>query len=581
LENTIIARLYGHADLSPDKVVYADLEKGETLRQTCSFAQLRERVISIANALTELGYRGERALILETRPLDFVQTFLGCLAAGVVAVPVAVPTAKHAALAAGIARSARVRCILSGPREQLQLQDAMAAQLDPIAWHDVDTFPTTPGVLPGPALDAIAYGDAERLAFLQYTSGSTGRPKGVMVSHRSLMANEAVIGEAMRMHRDSVVIGWLPHYHDMGLIGNLLQTLYQGAQCVLMQPTDFVQKPVRWLRAISTYRGTVSGGPNFAYDLCVARIPAEQRAGLDLDSWDVAYSGAEPVRHATVQRFLDAYAPHGLRAASMFPCYGMAEGTLFITGVTPGTGVETVDLDRRALSIGEATRLVAADAPDAARFVGCGHVRGDSRVLIVHPETRLPLPEGSVGEIWARGASLADGYYGNPGASADTFGATLATDTHPRAPRYLRTGDLGVLRNGHLLIVGRLKDVLIVRGKNLYPQDLEHTAQAAHPALAAAGGGVFQPLGADDDRIVIVHELTRQGTREPDRERIVEAIRAAIIDRQGVRVHDVVLLKPGHLPRTTSGKVRRSRCRELYERGEFEALDALELTEAS
>lgn len=577
MDATILACLLRNTESTPDKMIYGSLNRGETLTQSCTYAQLRDRVLSIAGVLVERGYAGERAVVLNTSPLDFIQTFLGCLAAGVVAVPVSVPSAKNASSVAAIARNARVRCVLAGAREQLQLREPVSEGIGNLAWHDVTEIETIAGAAAHPRFDEIAFSTTDRLAFLQYTSGSTGAPKGVMVSHQNLMANEVIIGKAMRMHRDSVVIGWLPHYHDMGLIGNLLQTLYQGGQCVLMQPIDFIQKPGRWLDAISTYRGTVSGGPNFAYDLCTLKVPEEQRQGLDLSSWEVAYTGAEPIRSKTVSAFVKAYAPHGLRSSSIFPCYGMAESTLFITGVAQGDSARRIDLDRSTLSIGDVAVPASGDLERAASFIGCGSTWEGSRVTIVHPDTRLTLPKGSIGEIWVRGESVAQGYFDQPQLTQSVFGARLANGSEQA---YLRTGDLGAICEGQLIVTGRLKDVLIVRGKNHYPSDFEITAQQAHPALAFGGGGAFQCSADDgDERVVIVHELTRQGMHHPDRAQIVDAIRLELISQHGVAVSQVVLIKPGHLPRTTSGKVRRSKCREMFERDEFETVGTLEVGE--
>jgi len=566
---TILARMLRHAELTPDKIIYAQLERGEVLARSCTFTQLRDRVLTIANALSELGYEGERAIILISNPLEFIQCFLACLAADTVAVPVTVTSPKKARIVADIARNAQIRCVLSGQLEQQHLQEAISAELGPIAWHNVDAMHTRVAIAPHRRFGEIAHSRPDRLAFLQYTSGSTGAPKGVMVSHRSLMANELIIGLAQRLHRDSVMVSWLPYYHDMGLIGNLLQALYQGCECILMQPIDFIQKPLRWLRAVSTYGATVSGGPNFSYDLCL-KIPVAEREGLDLSTWEVAYNGAEPVSSTTIRRFAESFAPNGLRSSSIFPCYGMAESTLFITGAEQGTGAKVFHLQRDALSIGDAVIVLPPDSPHAVPYVSCGHPNHATSLSIVHPETRRTLPPGHVGEIWVRCTSVASGYYNNPETTRKIFGATV--EDAPDRP-YLRTGDLGAVIDGHLIVVGRFKDVLIVRGRNFYPQDIEHAAQYAHPALTAGGGAAFQCAAPHDGRVVLVHELTRQGLRRPNLVEVKDAIRAKIIEHCDIAVHEVLLIRPGSLPRTTSGKVRRARCRELFESAEFDEVD--------
>lgn len=573
MSSGILGRLLEHGTRTAHKTLYTYLDKGEIVGEERTYGTLLQRVAKIAALLTELGYRGERALLLYVNPLEFVESFLGCLAAGVTAVPVAVPSLKHLGSIIPIAANAGIRCVLAGQREKDNLRPAFAALAGDLPWHGmgISELAAVPADLRH--IEAAAAGKSDRIAFLQYTSGSTGQPKGVMVSHGNLDANERIIGNAMRIHRDSVVVGWLPHYHDMGLIGNLLQPLYQGAQCVLMQPADFIQKPVKWLRAISRFEGTVSGGPNFAYDLCLDRIGQAECETLDLRHWEVAFTGAEPVRSATVERFIARFAPHGLRGTSIFPCYGMAESTLFITGAVQGAGATAIVLRTDSLNVGQAVAHADADAHDAASFIGCGAAADDVEVRIVHPDRGTILPNGHVGEIWVRGASVAQGYFGDPPATAHAFGAATA-GTH--ALSYLRTGDLGAMVAGQLLIVGRLKDILIVRGRNYYPQDIEACAEQADETLPSGGGAVFQC----DERIVLVHELTRQALRRDDHAPIAGAVRTAVIERFGIALNDIVFIKPGQLPRTTSGKVRRALCRRMYLSSAFEPLGTATLLEA-
>jgi acyl-CoA synthetase (AMP-forming)/AMP-acid ligase II len=572
MNSGLLARLLEHASHTPHKTLYTSLHKGENVGDIRTYTALAERVAQISLLLAERGYGGERALLLYVNPLEFVESFLGCLAAGVTAVPVAVPSLKNLSSIVPIAADADIRCVLAGHRERNNLQPAFAALAGELPWHTFDESALSAVPADYRHIEVAAAERGDRIAFLQYTSGSTGQPKGVMVSHGNLDANERIIANAMRIHRDSVVIGWLPHYHDMGLIGNLLQPLYQGAHCVLMQPADFIQKPIKWLLAISRFAGTVSGGPNFAYDLCVNRIAPADCETLDLHRWEVAFTGAEPIRSETVKRFVARFAPHGLRSTSIFPCYGMAESTLFITGTEQGAGAVDIALRIDSLNVGQAVVVTDTDAEGSASFVGCGAAADETDVRIVDPERCVVLRDGHVGEIWIRGASVARGYFGDPQASAHGFGAVVAgAPLHP----YLRTGDLGTVVAGQLLIVGRLKDILIVRGCNYYPQDIEACAQQAGEALLPGGGAVFQC----DERIVLLHELTRQALRLDDPAQIACAVRAAVIERFGITLHDIVFIKPGQLPRTTSGKVRRALSRRMYESRAFPQLDAAMLLE--
>ncbi len=407
---------------------------------------------------------------------------------------------------------------------------------------------------------------AEDLAFLQYTSGSTADPKGVRVTHGNLMHNEETIRRAFGLSEESVIVGWLPLYHDMGLIGNVLQPLYLGARCVLMSPVAFLKRPRRWLEAIDRYRGTTSGGPNFAYELCVHRVPPAEREGLDLASWTLAFNGAEPVRAETLDRFAKAFAPQGFEREAFFPCYGLAEATLFVTGGDRSTppAVETVDaaaLERDWME------PVAEDEASARRLVGSGHAWAEQRVAVVDTESGRELPDGRVGEIWLQGPSVAEGYWNRPEQTRSDFEARLETGEGP----FLRTGDLGFLDRGELFVTGRLKDLVILRGRNLYPQDLELTAERSHEDLHPGNGAAFSVDVEGEERLVIVHELERRAIRraQEDPEPVFQAIRQAVAEVHEARVHEVVLIKTVSLPKTSSGKVQRRKCRRQYLDGEL------------
>lgn len=405
------------------------------------------------------------------------------------------------------------------------------------------------GFLPVPA-------DPAGISFLQYTSGSTASPKGVMVGHRALLAQERLLHEIGDFSQDSVIVSWLPLFHDMGLIGNVLLALYAGCQAVLMPPLTFVQQPVRWLRAISAYRATVSGGPNFAYELCVRRVPVQDRQGLDLSSLRAAFNGAEPVRASTLEAFTAAYAPHGFDPRALYPCYGLAEVTLMATGSPVGGGPVTLDVHLDALQEG---RLVPGGGH---RIVGSGRPGPRRRLEIVDPETCLPVRPGHVGEIWVAGPDVTDGYWGRPQESAEVFGARLTgTSEGP----FLRTGDLGVVHDGELFVSGRLKDLIIVGGRNHYPQDLESTAETAHPMVRRGCVAAF-----GDAPLVVVAEV-KPAVTEEQLAQVGPAVRTAVAAGHGVQVDKIVLIAAGTMPKTSSGKLQRRACRAAYESGTLTA----------
>jgi acyl-CoA synthetase (AMP-forming)/AMP-acid ligase II len=545
---TLVALLERHALECPAQEGYVYLANGEAETERRSFAALHRRARAIAAWLMRLGLVERRVLLLLRDGLDFVDALMGCFAAGVIAVPAAVPRPNRAPEALlAIARDAEIAAILTTAEVRAYLEPALAQGAPGIAFVTLETVEGDGEDWGGRSVPP------DSLAFLQYTSGSTGAPKGVMVSHANLMHNQAAIQHSMRLTRQSRFVSWLPLFHDMGLIGTIMQPLYLGISCVLMPPVAFLQKPVRWVKAISAHRATISGGPNFAYDLVVDKTTPEQRAALDLGAWAVAFNGSEPVHADTLERFSAAFAPAGFRRSAFYPCYGMAESTLFATGVTQGE------------------EPVVRPREGAAPLVGCGRPAPGTRLVIVDPASRRAVADGVPGEIWLGGGSVAAGYYNRPEATAETFAARLEPDGD--GP-FLRTGDLGFLRDGQLFVAGRLKHLIIIRGRNHHPEDLEATAARANPLLAKSGGVA---LGIDEGRraaVAIIHELTREGWRHADTARISADIREAIAAEHGLQVSRVLLIKPGSLPRTTSGKVRRAACGALFASGGFESLPA-------
>jgi amino acid adenylation domain-containing protein len=533
----------------PERPVYTFLTDGEEEGARLSYGELDLRARTIAARLQALGVgRGERALLLFPPGLDFVTAFLGCLYAGVVAVPAYPPRSRRLLpRLQAIAADARPRVALTVDALLPRLSQAAAELPGLIGVSLVATDGIEPGEADGFRPPELRPAD---LAFLQYTSGSTSTPKGVEVTHGNLVHNEEMIRRAFGQSEESVVVGWLPLYHDMGLIGNVLQPLYVGGRCILMSPVAFLQRPRRWLEAISRYRATTSGGPDFAYELCVQRIGEEERRELDLASWRVAYDGAEPVRAATLERFAAAFAPVGFRRQAFYPCYGLAEATLFVTGGMAGAGASVLEIEGRPR-------------------VSCGVPWLGQEVAIVDPESRRRVAGERVGEIWVAGPSVAAGYWGQPEATERDFRARLAgaADGGP----WLRTGDLGQLSGGELFVTGRLKDLIILRGRNLYPQDLEATAAASHPALGSGGGAAFSVEVAGEERLILVQEtLGRPDSRAA--EEVAGAIRRAVAEEHEAQVWEVVLLRSGTLPRTSSGKVQRHACRAGYLAGTLETV---------
>ena len=566
----------------PDKRAFLFLANGEQEEASRTFAELEARARAIGAALAEAGTRGRRALLLFPPGLDFVEAFLGCLWSGTIAVPVHLPTSDRGLpRLASIVADSRPSILLTsselygraeGWAARLGLSGVALLATDGISAGLADEW-RDPGI-----------GSAD-LAFLQYTSGSTAEPKGVEVTHGNLLANEDMIRGAFAQTAESVIVGWLPLYHDMGLIGNVLQPLYVGASCVLMSPVAFLQRPRRWLAAISRYRGTTSGGPNFAFDLCVRKIGAADREGLDLSSWRVAFNGAEPVRAETLESFAEHFAPCGFDRRAWFPCYGLAEATLFVAGGEAGAGARIEPFAVSSLEAPlEEARVEPGATGEVRRLVGSGRLPSGERLAIVEPETGQSLPAGRVGEIWVAGAHVARGYWGQPEATEREFRARLAEgpDGLGEGP-FLRTGDLGFLAAGELFVTGRSKDLIILRGRNLYPQDVERTVEASHPALRQGCVAAFGAAGAEGERLVVAVEVDPRrvshgdlGTLAPmaAMAAIVEAVRMAVAREHEAQVAEVLLLAAGALPKTTSGKVQRRACRRAWQSGELPLLGA-------
>ncbi len=562
---TLVDLLRSQSARLSEKPIYRFLLDGETEEAVMSYADLDLRARAVGALLQQQGATGQRVLLLYPPGLEYIAAFFGCLYAGAVAVPAYPPNPMR------LERTLpRLKAIVSDAAptialttEPILMVAGMLAEQAPefadVRWFATDTVSDDEADhWREPAIDA------DTLAFLQYTSGSTSTPKGVMLSHGNLLHNSEVIQQGFGSHEGSRGVFWLPFYHDMGLIGGLLQPIYCGGTSMLMSPVDFMQRPIRWLQAISRFKATISGGPNFAYDLCVRKVTPEQLAELDLSSWEVAFNGAEPIRADSLQRFADTFAPAGFRRSSFYPCYGLAEATLMVSGVVPNSGPQIAHVVAEPLTQG----AVVTDAllPHHT-LVGSGPAR--QQVAIVHPDTLRRCGDAQVGEIWVASGSVAQGYWNQPEATVRNFHARIA-DAPEEGP-FLRTGDMGFLHDGELFVTGRIKDLIIIRGRNHYPQDIELTVEQSHPALRQGAGAAVSVDVDGEERLVVVQEVERQH-RNADVEEVADAIRQAVAARHELHVYAVVLLRHGSIPKTSSGKIQRHASKAGFLDGSLETI---------
>jgi 8-amino-7-oxononanoate synthase len=567
--DNLVRVLRRHAEERPDRPAFVHLADGPSDSPSLTYAQLDRRARAIADRLQDLGFAGQRVLLVYPPGLDFITAFFGCLYAGCVAVPT-YPPHRHRVgdRFQAIAADAGARVALSTASAATQFQvmaevekSGQAAASSQILWLATDEIPDVLAERwnePAIATDA--------LAMLQYTSGSTSQPKGVMLSHANLMANIRAIHQAFGLQGDDSGVFWLPMYHDMGLVGGVLVPAWAGLTVVFIPPATALQNPITWLAAISKYRATISGGPNFAYDLCVRKITDEQRATLDLSSWALAFVGAEPVDPGTLERFAAAFAPCGFNPGAFYPSYGLSEATLMVSGPRRGSGATIGAFHATALTENR-VEPVPDDARQAHRLAACGSPVGALRVVIVDSHTHAEAAPDRVGEIWVAGTSVGQGYWHKPDQTRSSFEAHLS-DTG-QGP-FLRTGDLGFMRKGQLYITGRRDDLIIVRGMNRYPQDIEATARNSHPLLETGYGAAFVADDHGRRRLVLVHEATRKG--EVDFAPVLDAVRGAVLDEHGLALDVIVLVRCGTIPKTSSGKIQRHACRAAFLAGELKAL---------
>ncbi|RME50902.1 MAG: SDR family NAD(P)-dependent oxidoreductase [Deltaproteobacteria bacterium] len=565
--STLVELLRKRSDETPEKAGYIFLTDGESEEERLTYGKLDERCRAIGAFLQERGLAGERALLLYPPGLEYLTAFYGCLYGNVVAVPAYPPDPTR------LGRTLpRLQTIVADCGAKLVLTDSMihsmaqmmfeqAPDLAALEWVATDAL--DPTLSEGWRTPPI---DGDTLAFLQYTSGSTAAPKGVMLTHANLLHNLAQIEDAFGIDGEAVGVIWLPPFHDMGLIGGILTPLYTSIPVILMSPLAFLQRPLRWLSAISKYGGTISGGPNFAYELCTHKVTEAEKERLDLRSWRLAFNGAEPIHPHTLDAFAEAFAPCGFEKSAFYPCYGLAEATLIVTGGDHRTVPPYTTFDRQALKEHRVLHADPAD-PNAQTFVGCGHPRLGQEIRIVDPDDAIPCPPDRVGEIWVTGGSVAQGYWGRAEATEETFHARIPGDDR----NWLRTGDLGFIEGGELYVTGRRKDLIIIRGRNHYPQDIERVVEGAHHSVRRGCVAAFSIEVEEEERLALCAEVDPR--KEPfDPETVIEQIRLAVIEHFDLQTEAILLLPPRSIPKTSSGKIQRHACKGGYLDGTLETI---------
>ncbi|TWT91992.1 fatty acyl-AMP ligase [Stieleria varia] len=554
---TILDAIFAHEQSQGDAIACSLLGRDEAVEQQCTFAELARGVRQLSTALREQVPSGERAMLALPFGIDYLQAFLACLHAGIIAVPAYSPRTNR--------QDDRFTAMMSDCQPIAVLCDKN--DRDPIAAQSTDVRIIALQELRGEkSPNVICLAKPDSVAYLQYTSGSTSTPKGVMITNSNLVANNRAIRDAFGNRTDSVGVMWIPMFHDMGLVSGL-QCLFVGYRNVIFATNHFIARPGMWFRAISKYGGTVTGGPNFAFQVCVDRIADDELDGLDLSSWKVAYNGAEPIRASTLDRFTERFGRIGFRSTMHFPCYGLAESTLFVSGGPAGFESPRLRLDRRSLESGLVLFSDEGGTGDTTELVSSGRPDPESDVQIVAPETSRVTADDQIGEILIDSPSVAKGYWNDPQATASDFGVTIPD--HPGA-RYMRSGDLGFLHDGELFVTGRHKDLVIVNGRNVFPQDIEAEFEAVVSASVKNGTAVFGLEVDACEQVVVVAETSRglyRDARHGDVEQLtndIDTFRQTVWNNMNLHIWEIVFLRPGTFPRTTSGKIRRRACRNHF-----------------
>ncbi len=563
--DNLIEVLRFRARETPNKIAYIFLRDGAVEASQLTYAELDKNARLIATLCQRRAVPGSRVILLYPAGLHFISAFFGCLYARLIAIPA--PPLDPARLKRTLPRLQSI--VRDADASMVLLTENLLARLLDVR-RQVQEF----GALPWEVtdnLDEICLDEfrEERIApgtiaYLQYTSGSTGSPKGTVIDHRNLVHHSRCLQSAWGYTPDSVAVTWMPHFHDYGLVDGLIQPLFSGIPSVIMSPNAFLKRPIRWLEAISRYRGTHSQGPNFAYEYCVRKTTEQQRLSLDLSSWKVASNGAEPIRAATVKRFVETFEPHGFRQDALYPAYGLAEATLLVSTKAHSEVSRTLIVEVDAL---ESNRIVETqnDGAMVRDIVSCGRPIPDVDVAIVDHRNLTRCGPGEVGEIWVSSESVAQGYWQRTEETEKTFRACIRGE---EGKFFLRTGDLGFLRNGELFVTGRLKSLIIIDGANYYPHDIEWTVAQSHPMVRPDCCAAFSIEEDGREKLIVIAEI-EQRAQDDNLEQVVEAIKRAVAESHEIAVHAVSLLKKGEVLKTSSGKIQHHECRNNFLRGEL------------
>lgn len=554
------------SDTFPDKVIYYFLEDGFEEKEKINFSEMRQRVKSLASILQTRYKKGDRALMLFPPGIEFIVSLMACIYAGLVGVP-AYPPRKNRNFErfGAILKGSDPAFIFTTQKTHEDIlknftDEPILTSQDFMIYEDMAQDRSGEWKNPVP--------DPEDPAIFQYTSGSTDAPNGVMLSHRNVLYNSEFIRQAYGHDENSVGVNWLPGFHDMGLIGALFQPVYLGCSNAIIPPNAFLMRPHNWLRSISRLGGTTAGGPNFALDFCAERVKDEDIEGIDLSSLNPFFCGSEPIRKSSIDRFTERFSKYGFRQNDLYPCYGLAEATLIVTGGDLDAKPVYFYADAEDLKRGVVKKT--ENAEKANILTGCGYPMVGNTVVIVNPETHEPCKKGRVGEIWVSGPSVALGYWDDPDGTDRTFRAYSSEGEGP----FMRTGDLGFIEEGQLFISGRLKDLIIIRGLNHYPQDIEQTAEESHEAIQQGSAAAFSVEANEQENLVVVAEIKRTHLRDLDSGKVLESVKKGVAETHGLEPYAIVLARTGGTPKTSSGKIQRFECRNQFLSGSLEEVAA-------